>query len=58
MFWHGAFLEVFNPTINLNPEMFRLLENRSDGGWGLWVCQRADGNADQRGQILGLPVDG
>src|SRR5882724_1753750 len=38
--------------------MFRLLENRSDGGWVFWVCQRADGNADQRGYIVGSPVDG
>jgi hypothetical protein len=42
-------LEVFNGTINLNPNMFRLLENRSDGGWVFWVGQRADSNADQRG---------
>jgi hypothetical protein len=42
-------LEVFNRTVNLNPNMFRLLENRSDGGWIFWVCQRAHGNAYQRG---------
>src|ERR1700720_584442 len=31
--------------------LFRLLENRSDGGWVFWVCQRTDSNADQRTQL-------
>jgi hypothetical protein len=45
---HAALLEVFNCTIKLNPIMFRLLKNGSDGGGIFWICQRADGNADQR----------
>src|SRR5216683_1201348 len=31
-FCRAALLEVFDGTINLNPIMFRLLKNRSDGG--------------------------
>jgi hypothetical protein len=30
--------------------MFRLLENRSRGGWVFWVCHRANGNTNQRGE--------
>jgi cysteine synthase len=36
--------------------LFRLLENRSDGGWVFWVCQRTDSNADQRTQLLAIIV--
>jgi cysteine synthase A len=36
--------------------LFRLLENRSDGGWVFWVCQRTDSNADQRTQLPAIIV--
>jgi len=49
--------EVLNGTINLNPVMFRLFENRYDGRRVSWVCHRADGYSDQRGQIAEFPVD-
>src|SRR5271154_5809957 len=48
---------MFDGTLHLNPMMFRLLKNRSDGGRGFWVCKRADGNTDQRRQIVGFPID-
>ena len=38
IFCHAALLEVFDGTINLNPVMFRLFKNRSDGGGVFWVC--------------------
>jgi hypothetical protein len=56
-FCQAALLEVFDGTIHLNPMMFRLLKNRSDGGRAFWVCQRADRNADQRRQVVGSPID-
>jgi hypothetical protein len=37
--------------------MFRLLKNRPDGGRVVRVCQRADRNADERRQLVGLPID-
>src|SRR5437016_3085448 len=37
--------------------MFRLLKNRSDRGWVVWVCEGADGDADHRRQVVGLPID-
>ena len=49
IFWEAALPEVLHGTINLNPIMFRLFENRYDGGWVLWFCHRADCNGDQRG---------
>jgi hypothetical protein len=57
IFCHTALLEVFDCTIDLNPIMFRLLENRSDRGRVFGVRQRADRNANQRGQVVGLPID-
>jgi hypothetical protein len=57
MFWEAALPEVLHGTINLNPIMFRLFENRYDGGWVFWFCHRADCNGDQRGQIAEFPVD-
>jgi hypothetical protein len=58
IFWRAASLEVLNGrAVNLNPSMFRLLENRSDGGWVFWVCQRANGNTNQRGEVVGFPID-
>jgi hypothetical protein len=53
----AALLEVFDGAINLNPIMFRLFKNRSDGGREFWVRQRADRNADQRRQVVGSPID-
>ena len=49
--------EVLHGTINSNPIMFRLFENRYHGGRVFWFCHRADGDGDQRGQIAEFPVD-
>jgi hypothetical protein len=57
VFCHTALLEVFDGTIDLNPIMFRLLENRPDGRRLFRVGQRPDGNADHRRKPVGLPVD-
>jgi hypothetical protein len=51
-------LKVLNGPANLNPVMLRLLKNGYDGCRIVWVCHRADGNADHRGQIGDFPVDG
>src|ERR1700722_15635445 len=56
-FYHAALLEVFDGAADLNPIMFRLLKNRSEGSGVFWICQRAHGNANQRRQAVGLPVD-
>src|ERR1700722_13033155 len=57
IFYHAALREVFDGAADLNPIMFRLLKNRSEGSRVFWICQRANGNANQRRQALGLPVD-
>jgi hypothetical protein len=57
LFSNAALLEVLDGTVDVNPMMFRLLENRSGGGRVFWVCERADRNADHRRQDVGSPID-
>ena len=57
IFCRAVLLEVFDGTINLDPIMFRLVKNRSDGRHVFWIYQRADRNADHRRQVVGLPAD-
>jgi hypothetical protein len=52
IFWKAALPEVLHGTINLNPIMFRLFENRYDGGWVFWFCHRADCNGDGQRQEM------
>src|SRR5215218_1054386 len=52
----AALLEVLSAW-DFHPGMFRLFENRLDRSWEIWSRDRADGNADHRRQIVGLPVD-
>jgi hypothetical protein len=49
----AALLEVLNAsTVNFNPSMFRLLENRSSGGRIFWVRDRPDSDGDRRWKIV------
>jgi hypothetical protein len=50
-------LKVLSDTVNLNPVMFRLFEDGSRGSRVLRVRQRADSNADEPWQVVGLPKD-
>lgn len=45
-------------TVDAHPGMLRLLEDRSDRRRILRIRQGADRNTDQRGKVVGFPVDG
>ena len=48
---------MFDRTIDLNPAVFRPLENRPERGRVFRIRQRTECNADHRRQGVGLPVD-
>src|SRR5579862_2203293 len=52
-----VFLEMLDGALDLNPVMFRLLENRYDGGGVFRICHRADCNTDHRRQAGDFPID-
>src|SRR6478735_3177261 len=56
MLRRAALPEVLNAR-DFHPGMFRLFENRLDRSWEIWNCDRANGHADHRRQIVRLPID-
>src|SRR5262249_29292661 len=56
---HAALLEVLDASAsNLDPGMFRLLENGSGRGLVARICHDSDGNANERRQAGSFPIDG
>jgi hypothetical protein len=56
-FLQSAFLEMLDCLINVDPMMLRPLEYRKGGSRKAGVAERANRDADERWQDVGLPID-